>query len=1002
MRHFKPVLNRKGLLVAAVALGSGTAFAETAGRVNFVSGAVTVTPASGGSRVLQRGDLINGGDRISTNAGRVQIRFSDGGFVSLQPGTIFGVDEYLYANRKPEETSVFFNLVQGGMRTVTGLIGKVNKQSYKVRTPVATIGIRGTEYLAQMNEDGLRVSVGAGFVVTENNAGSVTAGPGQNLHVPDADSTPELSEEAPLLQATGVDGDAQEVAEENSQDSSTRRDIRAGDLDPTFASPTGPQQIVTPSGGVLSGYVTTFDGTGLLSVTPSASQGPSVGGFFVAPIMSVTEGGTSPVAVDALFERGSLKVVNAHSEGGLRWGEFTDGESDVNVIFQYQGQSGVLTLGENDFLPYLAGTPLSNGYIEGTATYTLQGGTARNANGAAGTLNTFNLTYDFASNLANVLLEATLPNTSGSGSTTYTASDSGLLTSLSTNGVFHFNSISTTASDFITCSAGCTTTIDAFFSGHQNAQVGAGYAITSGSSTIGSGVAALGQSSYTPPNPTGPAVHQIASVTHDAVNNQSIVSVATDGTATLDSEGGLLTVKGSSGSTIFDRGTWNVVNAGHAAHEGNMLNWGEFMNGTSSVDHVFLNGPGTLSGNMFVPWIVGAPLSNGYTSGTATYALQDGTARGYGEGTLDSFSLVYRFDSNMVDVALQATVAINDTTQRTYVAGGSNIASGLNSAGVFNLSNIETVSTDIGDACNSGGCRTNISAFFSGNENAQIGASYAILNAGGGEIAAGVAALGKMHYDPANPYNAVAYAHSLHGAALLAGDYSSGHTLELTNDVDGALLSALGSAPYAELDRSGITEVAVDSRGTAGALNWGRWYTNTSAYVSAGEGELPLGSDGGPSLDLHYIAGTLTKPSDFASITSAHGTGATATYSYAGGTTATGSDGRTGTLSGSLAVAFTAAPTLSANLALTMNDSAVYSMSGSGFAINSSRFVANGPDLTCTGGANGCDAGLSGFFVGPQAAQVGLSYSVYDYDKNHYANGAAAFTRGSISGTGSD
>src|SRR6218665_3445229 len=181
MRIFKPALSGKGLLAASITLLSSGAMAETAGRVSFVSGDVTASSGGGSSRQLNRGDIINGGDKISTQAGRLQIRFTDGGFVSLQPNTIFGVDQYLYANKPPEESSLFFSLLQGGMRTITGAIGKVNKQSYKVRTPVATIGIRGTGYLASLTERGLIVSVGSGFVNVSNDNGQITGGAGQNI-----------------------------------------------------------------------------------------------------------------------------------------------------------------------------------------------------------------------------------------------------------------------------------------------------------------------------------------------------------------------------------------------------------------------------------------------------------------------------------------------------------------------------------------------------------------------------------------------------------------------------------------------------------------------------------------------------------------------------------------------------------------------------------------------------------------------------------------------------
>ena len=97
------LLNPQGLLAALVAMTlSGMAIAETAGRVNFVSGGVVAVSADGSKRTLTRGDFINSGERIETNRGRAQIRFTDGSFLSLQPDTVFGVDNYTFskADRK--------------------------------------------------------------------------------------------------------------------------------------------------------------------------------------------------------------------------------------------------------------------------------------------------------------------------------------------------------------------------------------------------------------------------------------------------------------------------------------------------------------------------------------------------------------------------------------------------------------------------------------------------------------------------------------------------------------------------------------------------------------------------------------------------------------------------------------------------------------------------------------------------------------------------------------
>ncbi len=218
MRHHTFMRHSLTLLASAMAAAvSGQALGETAGKVSFVIGNVTASTPDGQSRSLRRGDAINGGDRIETRGGRLQIRFSDGGFVALQPNTVFGVDQYLYANKPPEETSLFFSLLRGGMRTVTGAIGKVNKQSYKVRTPVATIGIRGTGYRASTDDKRTLVSVGRGLVIVENVLGNVIAGAGQNIVAVNG-APPALSTESADTPATSPEGDNEEDQYDTSQD----------------------------------------------------------------------------------------------------------------------------------------------------------------------------------------------------------------------------------------------------------------------------------------------------------------------------------------------------------------------------------------------------------------------------------------------------------------------------------------------------------------------------------------------------------------------------------------------------------------------------------------------------------------------------------------------------------------------------------------------------------------------------------------------------------------
>ena len=79
-----------------------------------------------------------------TAKGRVQIRFADGAYVSVHPDTTLRVDEYSYAVGQADEARSIMSLLRGGLRTVTGLIGRRRMEAWKLETPVASIGIRGT------------------------------------------------------------------------------------------------------------------------------------------------------------------------------------------------------------------------------------------------------------------------------------------------------------------------------------------------------------------------------------------------------------------------------------------------------------------------------------------------------------------------------------------------------------------------------------------------------------------------------------------------------------------------------------------------------------------------------------------------------------------------------------------------------------------------------------------------------------------------------------------
>ena len=96
-----------------------------------------------------------------------------------RPNTEFKVEDYHFSGQADGSEKGFFKLVKGSLRAITGLIGKSNKQAWRMNTPVATIGIRGTETLSEFKDGVLRVTVGDGAAYLENSQGSLILYQGQ-------------------------------------------------------------------------------------------------------------------------------------------------------------------------------------------------------------------------------------------------------------------------------------------------------------------------------------------------------------------------------------------------------------------------------------------------------------------------------------------------------------------------------------------------------------------------------------------------------------------------------------------------------------------------------------------------------------------------------------------------------------------------------------------------------------------------------------------------------
>lgn len=192
--------------------------AQQAGKVISVSGTLLAVAADGRQRELRRRSRFFEGDVLKTgSASRAQIRFLDGAIMALRADTEFRVDSFSFKNSDNSEDKSIGTLIKGGMRTITGVIGKADQGSYRMNTPVATIGVRGTIYEAVMAKE-LSVAAWQGAITVTNDAGSMELGRGADFNfarIASQAAVPAgLLQPPAVMQQSGVDAGAAPARQE--------------------------------------------------------------------------------------------------------------------------------------------------------------------------------------------------------------------------------------------------------------------------------------------------------------------------------------------------------------------------------------------------------------------------------------------------------------------------------------------------------------------------------------------------------------------------------------------------------------------------------------------------------------------------------------------------------------------------------------------------------------------------------------------------------------------
>lgn len=155
-----------------------------AGVIDLVEGQVNVLDTNRKRRTVKVGDKLFEGDSVVTGKnGELHAELVDGGVLAIRPDTAMNIIKY-QANGAATDTSIF-GLLKGSFRSITGWIGKTAPANYQIRTPTATVGVRGTDHEplvipagAASGEPGTydRVNIGTSTITGSNGAVDVTPG----------------------------------------------------------------------------------------------------------------------------------------------------------------------------------------------------------------------------------------------------------------------------------------------------------------------------------------------------------------------------------------------------------------------------------------------------------------------------------------------------------------------------------------------------------------------------------------------------------------------------------------------------------------------------------------------------------------------------------------------------------------------------------------------------------------------------------------------------------
>lgn len=147
------------------------------GEVSLLLGRAWLQGADNSRRPVRVGSQVHASDQVITEAnGHVHIRFVDHALVSVRPNSRLEITDYVFNVERPDQSVVRFRLVEGVTRSISGDAGNAARERFRLDTPIAAIGVRGTDFVVSASPRNVRALVNEGAIVVAPYSEACVAG----------------------------------------------------------------------------------------------------------------------------------------------------------------------------------------------------------------------------------------------------------------------------------------------------------------------------------------------------------------------------------------------------------------------------------------------------------------------------------------------------------------------------------------------------------------------------------------------------------------------------------------------------------------------------------------------------------------------------------------------------------------------------------------------------------------------------------------------------------